>query len=76
MTETENFICNIKRYCSKKGFSAPGFLAVRLFETGGTLSAWYYAALSQSVDYVESGERLSAFGLLQWTPVKYLRHKV
>jgi hypothetical protein len=69
MTETEQFICKIRQYCSKKGFSAAGFLAVRLFETGGTLSAWYYAALSQSVDYIDNGERLSAFGLLQWTPI-------
>jgi hypothetical protein len=69
MTETEQFICNIKRYCNKKGFNASGFLAVRLFETGGALSAWLYSDIKQSVDYVENGERLSAFGLLQFTPI-------
>jgi hypothetical protein len=69
-TETEQFICNIKRYCNKKGFSASGFLAVRMFETGGALSAWLYSSIAQSVDYVENGERLSAFGLLQFTPIK------
>lgn len=68
-SETEAFICRIKQYCAKKGFNTAGFLAVRLFETGGTLSAWYYARLTQSVNYVENGERLSAFGLLQWTPI-------
>jgi hypothetical protein len=68
MTETENFICKIKQYCSKKGFNTEAFLAVRLFETGGSLSAWYYASLKQSVDYIDGSERLSAFGLLQWTP--------
>jgi N-acetylmuramoyl-L-alanine amidase len=68
-SETERFICKIKQYCAKKNFNTTAFLAVRLFETGGSLSAWYYASIKQSVQYVEKGERLSAFGLLQWTPI-------
>ncbi len=69
MQETERFICKIKQYCAKRNFNTTAFLAVRLFETGGSLSAWYYANIKQPVQYVEKGERLSAFGLLQWTPI-------
>ena len=61
LTETETFICRIKEFCSKNEYNATAFLAVRLFETGGSLAAGYVAQDPPGRDY-------PAFGLLQWTP--------
>lgn len=58
-TETEKFICQIKEYCAKKGYDPIAFLAVRLFETGGSLAAGYVA---------DQKRTYPAFGILQWTP--------
>ena len=60
MSETEIFICRIKEFCSKNGYNATAFLAVRLFETGGSLAAGYVANFP--------GNPYPAFGILQWTP--------
>lgn len=59
-TETEQFICNIKKYCNQKGYNTAAFLAVRLFETGGSLAAGYKAE--------KPTRAYPAFGILQWTP--------
>jgi hypothetical protein len=60
-TEPEQFLCNIKRYCAKNGYDPVAFLAVRLFETGGSLAAGYQAEFPRGREY-------PAFGILQWTP--------
>ena len=65
-TETEQFICRIKQYCAKKGYNATAFLAVRLFETGGSLAAGYRSDQERNKD--GSVIATPAFGILQWTP--------
>lgn len=61
-TETEQFICAVKTGCAQRGFDPISFLAVRMFETGGHLSAWYETDLKLGVK-----RKYQSFGLLQYT---------
>jgi hypothetical protein len=59
MSETQDFMCRLVSGCNERGYDPAAFLAVRLFETGSTLSAYYQTDIN--------GLKYQSQGLLQWT---------
>jgi hypothetical protein len=59
MSETQDFMCRLVSGCNERGYDPAAFLAVRLFETGSTLSAYYQTDIA--------GLKYQSQGLLQWT---------